>query len=66
MKIARRAGRAGETQLFSGNTLDKRGKDFILKKLSNWGIVQRQDSRLWICLSRFESWSPSHSFTKIF
>ena len=33
----------------------KPNKDFILKKLQNWGIVQRQDSRLWICLSRFES-----------
>jgi hypothetical protein len=26
----------------------------------NWGIVQRQYARLWIWLSRFESWFPSH------
>ena len=25
----------------------------------NWGIVQWQDGRLWICLSGFESLSPS-------
>ena len=34
--------------------LDKdRGKSY--KIVGPWGIVQRQDSRLWICLSRFES-----------
>jgi hypothetical protein len=45
----------GGAPVFPGNPLDKLNKDFILKKLAKWGIVQRQDSRLWICLSRFES-----------
>jgi hypothetical protein len=32
---------------------------FLILVSENWGIVQWQDGRLWICLSGFESLSPS-------
>ena len=35
------------------------GSDFRIFICPNWGIVQWQDGRLWICLSGFESLSPS-------